>query len=74
MSKHDTICWKCKKATGGCSWSRAFKPVNGWIALPTEVMVGHDKGAQSIPSFDVYACPEFDLLDRLKEEQNGIQR
>ena len=25
-----TLCWSCQKATGGCSWSRVFTPVEGY--------------------------------------------
>ena len=34
--KKATLCWKCKNAVpikdAGCSWSRAFQPVEGWTA------------------------------------------
>ena len=72
MSKHDTICWNCKKASGRCSWSREFKPVEGWRAIPTKVRE-QGKKDKFIPSYDVYECPEFDLLDKLKGEKNGVQ-
>lgn len=72
MARHETICWNCKKATGKCNWSREFKPVDGWLAIPTKVK---EQGKKDIfiNSFDVFACPEFDLLDKLKEEQDGVQ-
>ena len=28
----ETICWGCSKACGHCSWSKEFKPVDGWDA------------------------------------------
>lgn len=27
-----TICWECRNAVNGCSWSRTFTPVKGWVA------------------------------------------
>lgn len=48
--EHDTLCWGCEKASGRCSWSKKFVPVEGWKAIPTT------------KSFDVYECPEFEPL------------
>ena len=48
-----TICWKCANAVPdpvnniGCSWSREFKPVEGWEAI------------QKKNSYNVWKCPEF---------------
>ena len=50
--KERTICWDCQKTCGGCSWSREFKPVEGWEAVETTDYAG-DK------SFLVRKCPEF---------------
>lgn len=71
QKKHSTICWNCKKACGGCSWSRDFVPVDGWSAIPTKVLVLNTKsnGARErifTDSFDVYYCPEFEILEMLK--------
>ena len=30
--KGESLCWSCKKATGGCSWSRSLTPIKGWNA------------------------------------------
>ncbi len=49
----DTLCWDCQNAIGKCSWSREFKPVEGWTAIPT--FIGRDK----IKSFCVVECPQF---------------
>jgi hypothetical protein len=72
MASHETLCWKCQRADGKCRWSREFKPVEGWLAIPTKVKE-QGKKDQYITSFNVYACPEFELLARLKEDQDGVQ-
>ena len=49
-----SLCWNCKKATGGCSWAEALKPINGWTAT-------YIKKTSSRP-YDTYmveGCPEF---------------
>ena len=56
-SKNSTLCWNCEKATGGCSWSRDFTPVEGWKAKPTKIK--EDGGKTIIDSFIVKKCPEF---------------
>ena len=52
-----SICFDCKNALGGCSWSRSFKPVPGWTAEPTTLVCG---GSKPTESFRVTACPKFD--------------
>lgn len=63
-----TLCWRCVNAVPdgerGCSWSREFKPVDGWDAEPTLVRAkygafDHHKTG-FIESFQVKACPEFE--------------
>ena len=50
-----TLCWDCKNACGGCSWSRSFVPVKGWDAKETSL-----KSAEGdIKSYFVTMCPEF---------------
>lgn len=56
MEKKDTICWRCDKACGKCSWSKSFVPVENWIAKPTKVKIEMGKYLQS---YIVYECPEF---------------
>lgn len=55
----DTLCWDCKKATGGsdCPWANKFKPVEGWTATPTIVKVA---GIREENSFIVHKCPLFE--------------
>ena len=55
---HATICWDCKNAVLGCSWSKNFEPVEGWKAVPTKLSAG-DHNDETIDSFDVRECPEF---------------
>ena len=50
-----TKCWTCKKACGGCCWSREFKPVPGWIAIPTH----HPTNGEHAESYHVISCPEY---------------
>lgn len=49
----DTLCWDCKKALCGCSWSMFFEPVEGWKARKTP------KTKSKPSSYKVYKCPEF---------------
>ena len=67
-TKHITLCWECAKAGGLCSWSKNFTPVDGWTAVPTKIVASQygDK-SNTIDSYDVYACPEFELMERLKK-------
>lgn len=58
MTKY-TLCWDCRKACGGCSWSEHDEhlPVPGWTAEETQVRMKNDVYA---PSYRVDACPEFE--------------
>ena len=47
-----SLCWQCQNYAGGCSWSRHFIPVKGWVAVPVE-------NGNSSPSYRVKKCPEF---------------
>ena len=49
------ICWICKKATGKCSWSKYFQPVEGWIAEP--IIVKDKEG--NFRSYKIISCPLF---------------
>ena len=65
FNKQETLCWYCSNAvpnpkTGkGCSWSKEFKPVEGWVAEKT-LIVTRAEGERPIPSYIVYDCPLFD--------------
>ena len=58
-SRKTQLCWSCKNACGGCSWSREFKPIKGWNATPTKLL-GDDR---YIDSFKIVECPEY-IKDR----------
>ena len=67
-SGHSTICWDCEKQCGKCDWSREFKPVEGWKAIPTKIVTrGRKYNDGMIDSYNVYECPEFELRERLKK-------
>ena len=51
------ICFDCRKALGGCSWSRDFIPVPGWTAEPAVLKCG---GSESTQTYRITACPLFD--------------
>lgn len=56
----DSICWDCKHATGGCSWSREFEPVSGWNAEKTLIKGYRDDDNYLVNSYCVYECPLFE--------------
>ena len=49
------LCWNCKNACAGCSWSRYFIPVKGWTATPTKIY----SNDIVIPSYLITACPKY---------------
>ena len=49
-------CWTCKNAFGGCSWSREFKPVDGWKAKKTF----HLMNGEFAESYYIKSCPEYE--------------
>jgi len=55
----ETLCWDCKNACCGCSWSIKFEPVAGWIATATEILGGRDND-EVISSYHVIKCPMFE--------------
>lgn len=61
-----TLCWRCKKAVGRCSWTGLdsskkvrFEPVPGWVAVKSPGMPGRKS-----ESYLVLSCPEFDPDER----------
>lgn len=65
--KAPSLCWDCQKATGGCDWSREFRPVEGWTAQATTLVfqatVGNRPVYYKTSSFHVIECPEFEKDD-----------
>ena len=57
-----TLCWSCKRATGFCSWSEDFTPVEGWEATPTKVKLAARNGNNRlfVDSYLVHKCPLFE--------------
>lgn len=54
--REQTLCWECKNACGGCSWSKNFEPVAGWNALPTTLKSCSGRIEQS---YLVRSCPKY---------------
>lgn len=44
-------CWTCKNCYDGCNWSRCFKPVEGWDAIP--IIKDGDI------TYNIKYCPEY---------------
>lgn len=53
--ENEHLCWHCQNVCCGCSWSRCFKPVNGWIAEQTIIK----DSTKDFSSYKVHKCPEF---------------
>lgn len=64
------ICFDCKKACGGCSWSELdtktlrpkFEPVPGWTATETVINMGNS--CSKVTSYHITACPLFERDER----------
>lgn len=71
------ICFFCRNACGGCSWSAVddetkrprFEPVPGWTATPHRLKIGNCRyGAVYVDTYHITDCPLFDLDERLVGE------
>jgi len=56
------LCWTCKNACGGCSWSREGKPVEGWTAEPTHI----ETNRYYADSYKILKCPQYEEEVRRK--------
>ena len=56
--RRETLCWTCQNATGQCSWSKNFTPVEGWDAVPTKVR-GNLELDEWLDSYLVIDCPKY---------------
>lgn len=66
----DSLCWKCSRSTdSSCSWSRAFIPVEGWDAEPTERYSEVYK-----TSYCVRSCPQFKAYDKRPLKDIGTEK
>lgn len=61
--KKAALCWKCKNAVptkdAGCSWSRAFQPVEGWNAEKHLTAKGNGSTDDVYETYCVTSCPEY---------------
>lgn len=57
----ENICFNCKNACCGCSWSQFFIPVKGWTATKTTLKVNDIK---TISTYNITACPLFELSQK----------
>ena len=69
-NSHANICFDCKNACGGCSWTEfdtkaghpRFEPVPGWTAEPAILNLGNSHGRPQLrETYHITACPEFVL-------------
>lgn len=51
----EQLCWNCAKCTGSCSWSKDFRPIEGWTATS----VYRRDGGRNVHTYNIIACPEF---------------
>lgn len=56
--KRTTLCWTCTRpGTGGCSWDKEFKPVEGWKAERNDLWTtGKNRYTES---YIVEECPLY---------------
>ena len=55
----EQLCWKCKKACGGCSWADRFEPVEGWTAEKRVRKYNLFDVTATYETYEIRACPEF---------------
>ena len=57
---YGTLCWTCQNATGGCDWSRALKPVEGWKVKIIKIKASEGKEfVRYTDSYIVKKCPKY---------------
>lgn len=54
-----SLCLDCANACCGCSWSRSFVPVSGWVAEPQKINNRYGNTVVQLDSFRVISCPCF---------------
>ena len=68
-----TLCWRCSKAVKKCPWSKHFKPVPGWSAIPTLVKSTYlDGSILTVKSFVVVKCPQF-VADKSEHKVETVE-
>ena len=76
VASQSNICFDCKKACGGCSWTEVnpdtgevrFEPVSGWTAEQTYLLVCTHGNKKWVQTFRITACPLFDQDDKRKPD------
>ena len=58
----ESLCWECTNTCGGCSWTKEFKPVEGWTIQETQISMG----SKIVDSCIVLTCPKFNQLKPIK--------
>lgn len=76
--KPSQLCFDCARASGFCSWSKNFTPVEGWTAKPTKINHFKNKCGEKIfiqdtDSYHVLSCPLF-IPDAPTKEGRREQR
>ena len=56
-NRGNTLCWSCSKFVKDCQWIRCLKPIPGWTAIKTKILVNKGK---YLKSYNVKACPLFE--------------
>lgn len=64
------ICFDCKKACGGCSWSERFEPVPGWKAKKVVQKSIINKKVRVCDTYQIAACPLFER-DEKRQRNRG---
>lgn len=57
MKKHSQPCWTCKKALGGCCWSKNYKPIKNWVAKKRWLSCGSKLDI----TYQIQSCPEYEF-------------
>lgn len=80
MNTKTNICFDCKKACGGCSWSELdpvtgkprFEPVPGWTAKPARLFYWGGNGTKRCfdETYEITACPLFE--PDIREVNDGL--
>lgn len=60
-------CWTCQKACGGCSWSRDFEPVKGWVADKNYLR----SNGEFADTYKIIKCPEYECDRRYGMHKKG---
>lgn len=65
--RYNSLCWLCRNAYSGCSWSRYSLPVPGWTAVRNDLSYYNGKLHTVSKSYAVLDCPQFRLEARFAE-------